>query len=64
MEREEDHHAYFAVEYAGGYRFDPALDVIVDTQGRDPGVYLRAHQILSAYEGRYAHAVVMLDAAW
>lgn len=57
--RERFHHALGC----GPFSVDPGRDIIVDP-GRDPGVFLRAHELLRLYEGEYAHAVVMLDAAW
>jgi hypothetical protein len=48
----------------GPFAFDPATDVVVATQGRDPDVHKNARERLRAYEAQYAHAVVILDEQW
>jgi hypothetical protein len=39
-------------------------EIIVDRQGRDSGVYKRAHEFLRGYHSTHGHAVAVLDNAW
>ncbi len=45
------------------FEFDPQQDIIVEP-GNDPGVYTRAHQLISPYLRTHRYAVVVLDNAW
>ena len=45
------------------FEFSRDLDLLVEP-GHDPGVYLRAHELLRPYERSHQHAVILLDAAW
>jgi hypothetical protein len=45
------------------FEFDPQQDIIVEA-GNDPGVYTRAHQLISPYLKTHRYAVVVLDNAW
>jgi hypothetical protein len=48
----------------GIFTFDPQLDIIVDTQGNDPGIYSRAHEFLHPYLYSHKFAIIALDCAW
>ncbi len=39
-------------------------DIIADTQGSDPGVYTRAHELLRPYHNTHGRAAILLDAQW
>ncbi len=39
-------------------------DIIADTQGNDPGVYTRAHELLRPYLNTHVRAAILLDAQW
>ncbi len=39
-------------------------DIIADTQGNDPGVYTRAHELLRPYHNTHGRAAILLDAQW
>ncbi len=39
-------------------------DVIADTQGNDPGIYTRAHELLRPYNNTHGRAAILLDAQW
>ena len=46
------------------FDFDPERDVKVAVGLNDPGLFLRAAELLSNWLGEYKHAIVMLDAEW
>lgn len=39
-------------------------DIVVASGQNDPGLYVRASELLKVYRGEYSHAVVMVDADW
>lgn len=39
-------------------------DIVVASGQNDPGLYVRASELLKVYRGEYSHAVVMVDAEW
>jgi len=46
------------------FELDPERDVRVAVGLNDPGLYLRAAELLRPRLGEYGHAIVMLDAEW
>jgi len=48
----------------GHFDFDPERDVKIAIGQNDPGLFLRAAELLSPRLRQYRHAVVMLDAEW
>lgn len=47
----------------GKFGIDPELEIRVEPTN-DPGVYIKAHELLQPYEHSHEHAVVILDADW
>jgi hypothetical protein len=48
----------------GRIHIDPDRDIVVAAGDNDPGLYLRAHELLRPYQVTHRHAVVALDAEW
>jgi hypothetical protein len=48
----------------GRFEFDPRQDLFPNSGGNDPGLYVRAHQLVASYARTHKYAVVALDAAW
>ena len=46
------------------FEVDLRKDIIHDAQGKDPGIYTRAHELLRPYARTHAHGVIVLDNAW
>ena len=45
------------------FDFDPQQDIIVEA-GSDPGIYTRAHELITPYQKTHRYAVVVLDNDW
>jgi hypothetical protein len=48
----------------GRFEFDPREDLFPNAGGNDPGLYVRAHQLVAPYARTHKYAVVALDASW
>lgn len=48
----------------GAFRFSVRDDLLRDAQGKDPGVWKRAHELLRASRITHRYAVIILDNAW
>ena len=48
----------------GPFSFDPGQDLFANAGGNDPGLYVRAHQLVANYARSHKYAVIVLDAAW
>jgi hypothetical protein len=48
----------------GIFDFNTAADLIVASGDNDPGLYIRAHEILRSYQKTHRHAVITLDVQW
>jgi len=59
----ERNHWYKAIECAP-IDFNPSRDILVAAGQNDPGIYVRANELLGNYSRKYDHVVVMVDAAW
>lgn len=46
------------------FDFDPAGDLVVAAGDNDPGLFVRAHEILALYRRSHRRAVVIIDSAW
>ncbi|HOY68248.1 MAG TPA: hypothetical protein PLP29_15310 [Candidatus Ozemobacteraceae bacterium] len=46
------------------FRFDPREDLVVASGDNDPGLFVRAHELLLVYQKSHRYAVVVVDAAW
>ncbi|OGP93183.1 MAG: hypothetical protein A2156_08510 [Deltaproteobacteria bacterium RBG_16_48_10] len=46
------------------FRFSMQDDLLRDAQGKDPGVWRRAHEFLRGKQYTHRHAVIILDNAW
>lgn len=60
LERPEFHRAL----NCGKFRFSPREDLLRDAQGKDPGVWKRAHELLRGKHSTHHYAVIILDNAW
>lgn len=47
-----------------GFQFDPKEDLFAHSGGNDPGLYVRAHNLVAPFARTHRYAVVALDAAW
>lgn len=48
----------------GPFAFDSRQDIFPNAGGYDPGLYLRAHELVANHARSHRHVVVALDAAW
>jgi hypothetical protein len=48
----------------GPFQFDPRQDLFPNAGGNDPGLYVRAHELVANYARSHKYAVIALDAAW
>jgi len=46
------------------FKVDLRKDIIHDAQGKYPGIYTRAHELLRPYVRTHSHGIIVLDNAW
>jgi len=46
------------------FMFEPIQDLLIASGDNDPGLFVRAHELLAPYRLSHRHVVVIVDASW